>query len=84
MSFWNKHTAVAIAALLSVGVLLPNSQAGISPSAGNGLLVAAADRDDWTSWGGALRGSPALRHSDHAQEHQDRTHRRPRSDFEQS
>ena len=59
-------------------------QAAILPSVGNGLLMAAADRDDWTAWGGALRGSPALRHSDHAQDHQDRTHRRPRSDFEQS
>ena len=38
-------------------------QAGIMPSARNGLLIAATGRDDWTAWGGALRGSPALRHS---------------------
>jgi hypothetical protein len=59
-------------------------QPGILPSARNGLFSAAADRDDWTAWGGALRGSPALRHSDRVHHDQAERPRRQRSDFEQS
>lgn len=59
-------------------------QAGIMPSARNGLLIAATGRDDWTAWGGALRGSPALRHSDRGHHDQAEKPRRQRSDFEQS
>jgi hypothetical protein len=59
-------------------------QAGILPSARNGLLSAVADRNDWTASGGALRGSPALRHSDRAHHDQAEKPRRQRSDFEQS
>jgi hypothetical protein len=61
-----------------------SAQAGIMPSARHGLLMAAADRDDWTAWGGALRGSPALRHSDRGHHDQAEKPRRQRSDFEQS
>lgn len=96
MSLWNKNAVVAIAALLSAGALFPNvgqarppqaftgmqgfqnPQAGIMPSARNGLLIAA------TGWGGALRGSPALRHSDRGHHDQAEKPRRQRSDFEQS
>ena len=59
-------------------------QAEIMSSARHGLLIAAADRGDWTAWGGALRGSPALRHSDRGHHDQVENPRRQRSDFEQS
>src|SRR5262245_11280352 len=59
-------------------------QAGILPSTGSSLLLAAAGRDDWTSWGGALRGSSALRHGDRTRGDQAKMHRRQRPDFEQS
>jgi hypothetical protein len=61
-----------------------NRQAEILPSARNGLVMAAADRDDWSAWGGALRGSPALRHRDRTHHDQAEKPRRQRSDFEQS
>jgi hypothetical protein len=28
------------------------------------VLLASSQDDDWTAWGGAFRGSPALRHDD--------------------
>src|SRR5215510_13523187 len=59
-------------------------QAGILPTIGSGLLLASAGRDDWTAWGGALRGSPALRPSNRTRGDQAEMHRRQRSDFEQS
>lgn len=59
-------------------------QAGILPFARNGLLMDVANRDDWTAWGGALRGSSALRHSDRAHHDQAEKPRGQRSDFEQS
>jgi hypothetical protein len=29
--------------------------------------AASSKEDDWTAWGGAMRGSPALKHADQAQ-----------------
>src|SRR5262245_19885382 len=55
-------------------------QAAILPSGYNGLLAASADQDDWTAWGGALRGSPELRHGDRSHDHQTEMPRRQRSD----
>jgi|SRR5215470_2473750 len=34
------------------------------PSAGKRVLAVSANQDDWTAWGGAMRGSPALRNFD--------------------
>jgi NAD(P)-dependent dehydrogenase (short-subunit alcohol dehydrogenase family) len=59
-------------------------QADTLPAANNALVVAAADREDWTGWGGALRGIPELRHGDSAHNQQAETRKRQRSDFEQS
>jgi hypothetical protein len=33
---------------------------GMQPSGGKRVLAVSANRGDWTAWGGAMRGSPAL------------------------
>ena len=68
MSTRNKHAVAAIVAMLSAGVITHAVQqiAPIEAAAEmRRFQVAAASSDgDWTGWGGALRGSPALRHDD--------------------
>ena len=38
-------------------------EAGTPPSASKLVLAVSANQDDWTAWGGAMRGSPALSRS---------------------
>ena len=38
-----------------------SDEAGTLPSASKPALEVSANQDDWTAWGGAMRGSPALR-----------------------
>jgi hypothetical protein len=69
----NKKLAVATAAMLGAGGVFPSLAQAMPaqsltdvPSRYHALLLASADQDDWTAWGGAMRGSAALRHSDGA------------------
>src|SRR5215510_1877164 len=53
--------------------------AAITSSSLMQILVASSQDDDWTAWGGAFRGSPALRHSDRERDDlaRQRSRRRP-------
>src|SRR5262252_486505 len=79
MSLWNKNAIAAIAALPSVAIAshvigahaVPEEMQGserrnaaVTSSSLMQILVASSQYDDWTAWGGAFRGSPALRHGD--------------------
>jgi len=75
MSLRSKNTIVAIAALLSVGAASPviaqpispaelqatDSREAALPASGGAHVILASSQDDWTAWGGAYMGSPALR-----------------------
>src|SRR5262245_42250675 len=94
MSLWNKNAIAAIAALPSVAIAshvigahaVPEEMQGserrnaaVTSSSLMQILVASSQYDDWTAWGGAFRGSPALRHSDRERDDlaRQRSRRRP-------
>jgi hypothetical protein len=77
MTRHNQTAAIAIAAMLSTGSishalgvatshgLVPEIQSSQSYAAGPSYwkpqLVAYSAKDDWTAWGGSMRGTSALR-----------------------